>query len=325
MRRGILALLVALVGAGALVSAAVAASGGTRTPTAAEVEHACAPMLREVEARPTATPGAVVPSALATYSLFRRPQTAGDLPPARLGPESLSGSLGYALARFDPADTRLLTQTGAGSVYVVVGQARTLKVPSACARLAPAFVTLFTSEAPQLGHGTAYCLITVSPSGAGDVGGDCYGLGPAFAYDAVTSGSADAGKNVALVPDGVGAVRIRSPGQGTQTLTVTGNVAAGPIVKPPTGPTADIVKAVRRNDWAPIRRYIGRYSAASVSWLTGPSGSVIAAFPRPAHLIDRQVALLRAEVQLTLHPGKDGLGVGQSTSSSSGPTPSGQH
>ena len=333
--RGIRGVLV--VGAVAAMAAGVQAASGqarsatTRAPTAKQITAACGSLTSHL-AGPAAKAiaGSVPASVLAPYAALRRVQLPTDVAPALNNATSLADVLGVGLRSYDPADTRLVARFGTTSVFLLPGLGRVFSISTRCTRLDPTLASFERAEAAPIGTGPAYCLLSVIPDetstppvpGAIDVSGiQCHGFGVDLGFDqAQISFANGSGESIELVPDGVGAVAIRTAGQPTTTLPVANNIASGeepqPSAKLRAKVTAELKAALRKPRL--LRAFFNRELPTSASWLTAPGGAVVRTFPRPPRLLDQTIAEFNASEALLSSPG---LSSGTVTTCSGSGTP----
>ncbi len=267
--------------------------------------------------------GTTPASVLASYAVLRRPQAPSDVPPAAA---TLHGLLTGRLSSYDPSLTRLLQQTSAGSVYLVVGIAPVGRptLSAACRRAGGPTVAVLAQELrldwALEGTGPAYALIdvpAVTHTGSTMTASAPMAFATSFALSGF-SGPSELDQTghtlVALVPDGVGAVTVAlAPSVGSFSLTAQNNLAVG------AGPAINASPTLRTS--AERRRFLNRVIPVTVTWLTAPNGSTVRVFARPAGLVDQYLTLLRVAFQLL----SDLMTSGTSVNSASGCAPAKRH
>lgn len=299
-----------------MVAAGLAAAPGgarTTTPTPQQVRRACG-SLNLLGGTARAVRGAVPAPVLALYAVFRRTQVPSDMPPAQpQGLPSLAQTVSE-LQTYDPADTRLVATVGKTSVYLLAGTARDLTLPAKCRRVLPADeLSFLDSIARQIGHGPAYCLLTVDSSAAVGIGpgpapvgydytgGQCYAFAVSSVFAADTTLDNGRIDSAGLVPDGVGAVLTNTPALGApETALVQNNVAVGPTHPASAKLTHKLNRELRAALHSPrrLRRFFDRVLPSSISWLATPGGAVVRTFPRPRGFLDETVAEFLASEEL---------------------------
>ncbi len=256
--------------------------------------------------------GTTPASALASYAVLRRPQDPSDHPPASA---EVPDAASMGLASYDPSLTRLLATTSGGSVYLVVGVTPPSRIAlsAACKRLIPpAELRALTLERTLLGSGPAYALVEV-PAGGGSSAEVLATASFAFSQSGfaygVTSTDSGADELTALVPDGVGAVRVAYvPPVGSFALTVQNNLASG------VGPAASTSTSLPARKSA-RRRYVNKHLALTITWLTAPDGSIVRVFARPPTLVHKLLEFLSLVAPTGSSPGT----ITSTSSSSCGP------
>lgn len=293
----------ALVAAVAIAAALVGVAGA-----AAEKRPSRAECLKQLGGGAPARikSGTTPASVLAPYAVLRRPQVPSDLPPASA---QLSAALGGALATYDPALTRRLSQSSTGSVYVAVGVALPTRIAlsTACLREGGIADLSALARVVQIGRvldgtGPAYALVEI-PAGPDALATPA--LVTSFSrarsgFEAgVSSWDLQADDLIDLVPDGVGAVRFSyTPPLGSFSLPAQNNLATG------AGPAIKVASQPSRTT-ALIRRFVNERLPLTVTWLTAPGGSSVRTFRRPSGLLDEYVKGIQLNLALELGSGSE--------------------
>jgi hypothetical protein len=227
----------------------------------------------------------VVPAAVvAPYSVLARPASSASELPAGEAP-LLEQTLASHLASYDPTETRLVSASSTGSIYVVSGIARGLHVTSACRhRLSHRLLAAFKSLHALSGDGPAYCLVQIAgkPGQHTVLPFDCYSFAIAqggydFAsFDDPAGNSATYG----LVPDGVGVVKLSFAGRRPPIVGAVHNNVFVTASLSPTQPARGLLLSEQR-----LRRFFALSLPAAVTWLTAADGAIVRSIQRPPALV----------------------------------------